>query len=179
MTMVIGALALLGILLLGANTSLLESTADQDNSEFGVTAISLANSLVDEALGKKFDRASLGGAIGSLSQLTSPDSLGPDGSEHYRGVQDFDDFDDFNNIFLVYKSNVPSDTAHTPGSNWEQIVPGLRAKYFVRAKVEYVQENNLDFATSSKTWYKRITVIVSSPSYDDSLAIPAVMSYWN
>jgi hypothetical protein len=103
--------------------------------------------------------------------------------ESYRanvpGTKSFNDFDDYNNLFIVYKSNVAGDTARTPGSSYETTVPGIRAKYFVKARVNYVNQNDLNGFTTAKTWHKKITVTVTSPSFKDTLVFPAVMSFWN
>ena len=179
--LVIGALTLLGLLVLNANSTILQTNTTMDNSEFGITAVSLATSLVEEAMGKMFDEViadSNTGAITSESQLST--ILGHDGTEHYRGgAQDFDDFDDFNGVFLVFKSNVAADTVSTPGSTFESIVPGIRAKYFVRAQVVYVNPLNLDGASASRTYHKKIIVTVTSTGSTDTLRFPAIMSYWN
>ncbi len=181
--LVIGALTLLGILVLNANSTILQSNTTMDTSEFGITAVSLATSLVEEAMGKMFDQViadSNTGIITDPSQLTPTAGLGPDAGESYRsGTNDFNDFDDFNNIFLVYKSNNPADTVHTTGSTYETIVPGIRAKYFVRAQVMYVNYLNLDGTSAGQTYHKKIIVTVTSTGSSDTLRFPAIMSYWN
>jgi hypothetical protein len=185
MMFVLAGIFLLGIVILTANDSLLESTDVMNDSEFGITSVSLATSIVEEAMGKMYDEViadSTTGALSNPSQLSS--TLGSDGAETYRGAaNDFNDFDDFNNLFLVYKSDNPADTASTPGSNWETIVPGIRSKYFVRTKVVYVPWNNLDGVSGSPTWHKKIIVTVTRPqphpTKADTLVFPAVMSYWN
>jgi hypothetical protein len=181
--MVALALMLLGGLVLNANSSVYQSTDTMYTSEFGVTAISLATSVVEEASGKMFDNAIAGtnaAAVYDSSLFTSPGALGPEAGESYRGPNDFNDIDDYNGLFIVYKSNVAADTISTPGSNREIIVPGIRSKYFVRCKVCYVQPPNLDVSyTAKQTWHKKITVTVTSPSTRDSLVYPAIMSYWN
>jgi hypothetical protein len=185
MMLVIGGIVLLGVVVLTANGSLIESTDTMNDSEFGVTAVSLASSLVEEASGKMFDAIiadSTSPALTDPSQLST--TLGPETGESYRsGTHDFDDFDDFNNIFLVYKSDNGRDTIHTSGSTWETIVPGIRSKYFVRARVYYVPYNNLDSISTAKTWHKKIVVTVTrpqpNPTKADTLIFPAVVSYWN
>ncbi len=181
--LVIGALTLLGILVLNANSTILQSNTTMDTSEFGITAVSLATSLVEEAMGKMFDQViadSNTGIITAETQLTPSIALGPDAGEAYRaGSADFNDFDDFNNIFLVYKSNNPLDTVSTPGSTYETIVPGIRAKYFVHAKVTYVNYLNLDGTSATQTYHKKIVVTVTSTGSQDTLRFPAIMSYWN
>ena len=183
MMLVIGAVVLLGVLILNANSSVYQATDTMYTSEFGVTAISLATSIVEEASGKMFDKAiadTNAAAVYDSSYFTAPGLLGPDAGESYHGAKDFNDFDDFNGLFLVYKSNVAADTASTPGSNWETIIPGIRAKYFVHCTVCYVNPPNLDVAyTVRQTWHKKIIVTVTSPSSSDTLVYPSIMSYWN
>ncbi|MDH3251791.1 MAG: hypothetical protein OEM41_03305 [Ignavibacteria bacterium] len=184
MMLVIGAVSLLGILILNTNSTLMDSYETTNNSEFEITAVSLATSLVEEAMGKMFDEVI---ADSNTTTLTNPNQLstllGYDGVEKFRdtaaSVTDFDDFDDFNNLFVVYKSDLAAEAAPTPGSHHEFAVPGMRAKYYVTAKVVYVDPTNLDGASASRTWHKKIIVTVTSPSVKDTLRFPAIMSYWN
>jgi hypothetical protein len=179
--MVIAGLLLLGILVLNANRTVLETNDTQNVSEFGINAVSLATSLVEEANGKMFDEViadSNTQALTDPDQLTAVGSLNKEAGEVYRGgANDFDDFDDFNNLFLVFKSSL--DSAPTSGADKEIIVPGIRAKYYVRSRVVYVSGANLDSTAASRTWHKKIIVTVTSPSIKDTLVYPSVMSYWN
>jgi hypothetical protein len=139
--------------------------------------------MVEEASGKMFDEVIAGvnpAAVYDSSLFTLPANLNREGGETYRGTPDFDDFDDFNNLFLVYKSEVPADSVLTAGSSKEFVVKGLRAKYFVKTRVVYVNPPNLDVAyTVRPTWHKKIIVTVTSPASKDTLVYPAIMSYWN
>ena len=181
--LVIAAISILGILVLNANRTVLETNETQNLSEFGITAVSLATSLTEEAQGKMFDEViedSTTMALTNPDQLTASASLGKDPGEVYRGgALDFDDFDDFDGLFLVYKS--PLDSALTPGSNEEITVPGIREKYYVKCRVQYVAPGNLDLPVTTRQWHKRLTVTVSaaSPTMKDTLVYPSVMSYWN
>jgi hypothetical protein len=183
MMLVIGAIALLGILILNANATVYQASDTMYTSEFGVTAISIATSLVEEAMGKVFDEYVVSGTAGAVFDSTvfvTPANLRKDAGESYRGAHDLDDFDDFNNLLFVYKSDLPSDSAATGGSEYEFKIHGLRGKYFARTKVQYVLPPNLDAPyTLHQTWHKKITVTVTSPTEKDSLVYPAVMSYWN
>ena len=181
MMLVVAALSILGILVLNANRTVLETNDTQNQSEFGINAVSLATSIVEEAMGKMFDEAIADSNTGELSdplQLTSAATLGKEGAEAYRaGVDDFNDFDDFHKLFLVYKS--PADSLATPGADREVIVPGIRDRYFVRSRVEYVSDATPDIAVAFPTWPKKMTVTVTSSSSRDTLVYPALMSYWN
>lgn len=177
--MVIAGLAILGILVLNANRTMFESNDTQNASEFGINAVSLATSLVEEANGKMFDEVIADSMTGDLSvpgQLSS--ALGKETGERYRdGANDFNDFDDFDRLFIAYKS--PVDAAIVTGADRDIIVPGIRALYYVRARVDYVTEANLDSAVSFRTWHKRMMITVTSPAIKDTLRYPSVMSYWN
>jgi hypothetical protein len=176
--LVIAGLAILGILVLNANRTMFESNDTQNISEFGINAVSLATSLVEEASGKMFDEViadSTTGAISVPGELSA--TLGKEAGEGYRmGANDFNDFDDFNNLYLAYKS--PVDSAVSTGADVEVIVPGIRALYFVRTRVQYVDEGNLDSAVAFRTFHKRMLVTVTSPAIKDTLRYPSVMSYW-
>lgn len=195
---VVASLSLLGIMILNSNNILLDTSDIQAESEFGITAVSLATSLVEESMGKMYDAvvADTNNTLTDSTLLTSSAGLGHSGMESYRGNQpgtsDFNDFDDYNNLFIVYKSNLPADTARTTGSDYEIIVPGIRSKYYVRAKVQYVRHTSLNTPVSYPTWHKRLTVTVTRPlprvgspeqqvqdSVANTLVFPAVMSFWN
>jgi len=187
--LVVAALSLLGILILNSNRTIMETNDIQNDSEFGITAVSLATSLVEESMGKMFDAvvADTSNTLTDSTLLTPVAGLGHSVTESYRGnvagTNDFNDFDDYNNLFLVYKSTNPADTVHTPGSDYEFKVPGIRSKYFVRAKVYYVQPTNLNGTSATPTWHKKIVITVTRPqpfaNKADTLIFPAVMSFWN
>ena len=176
--MVIAAMALLGFLALSANSSVMDSTEVSNNSEFGVTAVSLATSVIQEAMSKMFDQNVVTtGAITDSTALTPPALLGRDAGEHYRGgANDFNDFDDFNNLFIVYTS--PLDPTPDASADTTVIVPGIRARFWVRCSVQYVNPNNLGQTMSTQTWHKQMVVSVTSPTSKDSIAMPSIMSYW-
>lgn len=173
---------LLGVIILGANSAVLETDEMRSESELSSTAVSLATSVIEEAMTKVYDAIA---ADSNLGVVTSPSSFtgtpGPESGESYKanlsGTRDFDDFDDFNNLKLVFKSD--NDGGTIPSGYWATTIPGLRARYNVDAAVDYVQETNLDAVASGKTWVKRITVTVTSPSMKQAVVVPAIMCYWN
>jgi hypothetical protein len=195
MLMVTGAIVLLGLLVLNANSTVYQANDTMYQSEFGVTAVSLATSMVEEAMGKMFDDvvSPVGaGAVFDSTLLTNPASLGPEAASHesYRGKvagspNDFNDFDDFNGLKICYFSDTPGDSIQTAGY-LPIMVPGIRARYYVTCTVSYVNPPNLDVDYAVRqTWHKKITVTVWS-SYrnvvtdkPDTLVYPAIMSYWN
>jgi hypothetical protein len=188
MTLAVGALSLLGLLILNTNGTLLSTDLVMNESEFGITAVSLATSLVEEAMGKSFDSvvSDTTNPLTDPSTFTPTGSLGHSASESYRASQpsttDFNDFDDYNDLFLVYKSNVATDTVHTPGADYEQVVTGIHSKYYLKAKVRYVDPNNLQGYSVAQTRHKKLTVTVTrpkpNPTRQDTLIFSAVISFW-
>jgi hypothetical protein len=180
--MTVMAMFLLGTIILNTNSNLLTNEQTVMDSEFGVAAISLATSLVEEAQGKMFDEASVDSGVTDVSQLATAASLGKDANELYRyagsdtTMSDFDDLDDFNNFSIEFVN----DTTKPLIAQYRGESKGFRADYFVRSKVEYVTATTSAITpTSSKTWHKLLTVTVTSPTSRDTLKFPTVISYWN
>lgn len=185
----LGALSLVSFMVLNTNKSLMSNNERVNQGQYGITAISLAQSLSEEAMSKYFDaklESEITGELTSTADLTPVGSLGPGSTERYRdGTNDFNDFDDYNNLFIVYKSTNPADTAATAGSHWETAIPNLDSKYFVRAQVQYIDISKLNDANPLNdispvpTWHKKLTVTVINATTRDTLVLPTIMSYWN
>jgi len=175
----VSALMVLGIIILSANSTLLENERVVMDSEFGVAAISLATSLVEEIQGKLYDAAAADSGITSLASLTPAGSLGPNTSERYRPTDstktDFNDIDDFNNFYIEYVA----DPSKPKKATYRGDSRGFRADYFMRAKVFYVYKTDLNGTAGIPTWHKKIIVSVASPSSRDTLVFPTIISYWN
>lgn len=161
MMITLGALALLSLVILRVNNGFLNTSSILLDSKLGVLATSIGTSIIEEATGKAFDTKSVSNSVESLSSLTSPTELKPEGETY----PNFDDFDDFNGLSIVDKS-IPA------------------AEYHIDCEVVYVNDSDLDGKSSIRTWHKKITVKVSSPSmYDyeenpDTVVMSAIYSYW-
>lgn len=167
-TLTLGAAVLLSLLILNVNKNILISDETMQDSKLGLLAVSLATSLVEEATRKAFDKATTDTTFVSDSTLLTPVAqLGPDGSEVY---PNYDDFDDFNGYTRTV-SNIPS------------------AVFNLACKVVYVNPDSpsgLDSKSNARTWHKKITVTVTSPSMNDTLQVStldtvrlsSVYSYW-
>ena len=183
MILSVAAVFLLGIIIFSANSTLLQNDDIVKDSEFGVAAISLATSLVEEVQGKAFDEAATDSGVVNQILLTPPAKLGPDASEIYRTTdtlfQDFDDIDDFNNFSIEYVSN----TSKPKVATYRGDAKGFRADYFVSARIMYVVATNgvavLNLPSALPTWHKKLIVTVTSPTSKDTLVFPTVLSYWN
>lgn len=74
----IGALVLMGTLLVSNNTLIRYHSVDSMENEYTVAAYGLAQSVIDEAKVKAFDERTIGAAIGDTTGLTAAGSLGKD-----------------------------------------------------------------------------------------------------
>jgi len=183
MILSVGAMFLLGVIIFSANSTLLQNDDIVKDSEFGVAAISLATSLVEEVQGKAFDEAATDSGVVNKGQLTPPAKLGPEPSEKYRTTDttfhDFDDIDDFDNFSIEFVKN----TANPKVATYRGDARGFRADYFMLARVVYVAAENgiadLNLPSATHTWHKKLIVTVTSPTSKDTLVFPTVLSYWN
>jgi hypothetical protein len=81
--MAVGAMLLLSLTILGLNSRFLSTSNVLYNTKFGILAVSLGTSIIEEANSKAFDLAGADDAISDVNQLTSPGGLGPAGGETY------------------------------------------------------------------------------------------------
>ena len=72
---------------------------------------------------------------------------------------DFDDFDDYDGL-VKYDNSMPV------------------TSYKVECKVSFVTPTNLEKGTTSKTWHKKLDVMVSTPSSEDTVVMSKVFSYF-
>ncbi len=160
--MAVGAMLLLSLTILGLNNKFLSTSNVLYNTKFGVLAVSLGTSIIEEANGKAFDLAGSEDAISSVNDLTAPWSLGPASGEYY---PDFNDFDDYHG-FSKTVTNMPS------------------AEFDISCKVYYVSDANPSVISSVRTWHKRLDVFVTSRSMlnanneQDTVKLSSVYSYW-
>lgn len=156
MMLVLGAMALLSIVMLSANRTYTTTGQTILYSELGITAVSLSTSIVQAAEEKAFDQNTFNTPVTSLASLTPINSLGPESGEVY---PDYDDFDDYNGL---------STSVTLPNS----------ATFNIKCSVCYVDTGNPNVASSSITWSKKLTVTVSSPSMLDTIKENYIYSYF-
>ncbi len=161
------ALALLGSLFLTNNRNTQDQRNAIESAEWEIVASSLATSVVEKATALSFDQNTVSSDVSSTSSLTAPSSLGPEGTEGSTAGSDvkFNDVDDYNG----FTKTVSGDTLALPTAN-----------FLIRARVQYVSisaGNTID-TSSVRTYHKRLTVWVSSPSMKDTVSYQTVYSYW-
>jgi len=155
--LVIGALTLLSIVTLSVNSMFLSKTTAIIQSEAHLTAISVAQSMLDEIMVAAYDSATASKRIypGQESKLTPSGGLGPEGTEityvtlpelpdtgvPYRSVTKYNDADDYNHYQRYYFSS-------------------SLGIFTVVDSVYYVSPSNPDITSTSPTFFKRVVVTV-------------------
>jgi len=168
--MTILALGLLGALFLSNNRSTLDQRQSIESAQWEIMASSLATSLVEKATSLSFDQNTVSGDISNPSSLTGVSSLGPEGSAETTGANresKFNDIDDYNG----FGKDVSGDSLAIGGTG--------SAAFHVWSRVQYVSivGTHID-SSSTRTYHKRLTVWVSSPSMSDTVTYQSVYSYW-
>ena len=159
MLLTLGALILLSTLTLRVNTSQLTTQDTMQNSKFGVLAVSVASSIMEEASEKAFDEKSVENFMDDTKSLTKRDKFGTDAGENPDSSNTFDDFDDFDGYSKI-DTSMPS------------------AVFDVSCIVNYVDPDKEDFITTKSTWHKQLIISVTSPSMSDSIQMTKIFSYW-
>ncbi|MBA4313616.1 MAG: hypothetical protein C0417_13405 [Chlorobiaceae bacterium] len=152
------ALALLGTVVVSMNRSLGNSNQVIIQAKLGVTAISIASSLVEEAQGKAFDKNTDEDIVTATTQLTPSAQLGLETGEFY--PDSLNDFDDFNNL----QRTITPDT--------------LSGVFNISCRVYYIDPATPNVAQTSQTWHKKLNVQVTSPQMKDTVDAEYIFSYW-
>lgn len=157
MMLTLGAMLLLSFLTLRVNNSQLSTQDVMQTSKFGILAISLASSLIEEANHKFYDEATVGEFIDVASKMTIPGNLGKDTGEFW--PDSIDDFDDYNGYSYV-DSTMPS------------------AVFNMACAVNYVLPSNPDSVVNTQTFHKRLLITVTSKAMSDTIRLSTIFSYW-
>ena len=161
----IGALLLLSLTILKMNNFILANDTVMQNSKFGILAISLATSLIEEASKKAFDANTVENEVSACSLLTNY-PLGPGVGEIPDSSITFNDFDDYDGYTYHY-NYLPS------------------AEYDLKCSVYYVEPNNPELKVNYRTWHKKMEIAVTSPSIkddfgnQDTIKMSTIYSYWH
>jgi len=167
----IAALLMLSLTVLRVNNTILYSDVVLRDSKLGILAVSLATSLIEEANRKAFDAATADDGITDIDLLTSPSGLGPGSGETHEAFNDFDDYNEYVKLDTIFTFINKGSTA---------VIDTTRKVIFKDScSVCYVEPDNIDGKIMAKTWHKKITIFVSSPSMIDTIKISKVFSYWN
>ncbi len=150
----VGAMLLLAIVSLNFNSTVLDtSTSDMQNKIY-LTAFSISDNLIEEIKQKSFDEATIEFPTTNTASLTPPANLGPEAGETYPNYNDVDDYNGF------------ADTITAP----------YFETYYVSCSVEYVDGDNPDVASTTQTFYKKVTVTVSSPYLKSPVSLSSIFT---
>ncbi|MCH8494622.1 MAG: hypothetical protein LAT57_03200 [Balneolales bacterium] len=160
------AMVLFSILVTNSNRIFVRNTAMMVNSEVEFNAISVGQSIIDEARTKAFDEVTAGGGsrIGDPDVIhpnnvpgafTPSNSLGPESGEVY---PNFNDFDDYNNL------NITRTTGY--------------GDFEISARVFYVNPSNITVNVGARTTMKRLEVVVSNENLPNDVTLSYVKSYY-
>ena len=152
----IGALILLSLLILNINKSTNNRLTEMYSNSATIAATGIAESMIDEIQSKAFDENTVYKAVDKTTDLTSPNSLGPETGE--TNVHQFNDVDDYNNY-------TTKDTITNFGV------------FGVRVKVYYVVNMDPSVKSSISTFAKKVDVYVNNSSLTDTLEISNVVAY--
>lgn len=156
MLLTIGAMILLSTLILRVNNNFSSNTSTVYDSKFAILGTSIGASVIEEAMGKAFDEGTADSSATGLTDFTAPHKLGPETGEVYPNFNDFDDY----NGYIKIDSTMPS------------------AVFKISCVVSYIDPNTPDVTSSSATWTKKISVIVTSISMKDTVRLSSLFSYW-
>lgn len=149
-----GAMLILALSSLNFNEAVLNNLTTEIENKVVLTAFSLADDLIEEIKVRAFDAATVDFPTTNTASLTPAGSLGPGGWETY---PNFNDIDDFNN----YTRTVSAPHAEN---------------YNVTCQVRYVDGNNPDNVVYIQTFYKKVTVTVSSPYMKNPISLSFIFT---
>jgi len=160
----IAAFVLLGSLLLSTQNLISYNEQDSVENEYILAAYGAAQSVIDEAVTKAFDEASVSAGIADTGGLTPAGYLGRDGSaEAIPAVDTMITSAPFSSAYPGYRSSVLFDDV----DDYDGYVRLIRAARSyegdtVHVRVGYALAENPDLpAASIRTWCKRMTVTVT------------------
>lgn len=150
----IGALLIFSLVSLNFNSTVLTNTTVEVENKVYLTAFSLADDLLEEIKQKAFDAATLNFPTTNPDNLTPANSLGHGSWEVYPDYNDIDDYNEF-----------------------EKTVSAPHAEnYIVKSKVTYVDTDDPDKIVDTQTFYKKVTVIVSSPYLRNPISLSHIFT---
>jgi hypothetical protein len=166
MILTIGAFILLMLVIVSVNSRTLSTEDVMYDSNFGITATSIASSIIEDASKKRFDNIYYidSSTVYDPNDFTSVADLGVDSAEDKSDPKTFNDFDDYNG----YSAQVDEMAKET-------------AIFHDSCVVSYVNavDGQLDTKSNSQTFHKKITVFVWSKSMKDTIVMSSIYSYWN
>jgi hypothetical protein len=154
----LGAIIMLSFTAINVNNSFTENSDFFNQTKFGLEAIAIANSIIEEASQLAFDEASWDTTKVEqvATDFTQASNLGPDYGE--TDLNSFDDFDDFHKCSFM-------DTT-------------MQNVYQINCEVNYVSPSFPDSSISNRSFYKKLTVTVTNTLSNENMALSYVHGFW-
>ncbi len=176
MMLVVGAFTMLSILALAFNRTMFTSLTLGLEMESTLNALSIAQSMMDEVLSKDFDENVTGGRRAyDYNDITLASNLGPDAGETIIGV---DSSYYVGGVLIDFQSKLLFDDIDDYHLYQRQVRDPRLGIFMVRDSVHYASETHPDQTSSTRTFFKKVTVVVTHPSLpktDDGTVIPIVL----
>jgi hypothetical protein len=174
-----GMFVLLVMSVISANRMLVDNNESTLKVESYTASASIANDIMAEAQGKKFDKFADTTGTQQPADFSSPTDTtgshagwGPSAAEraavgpmpdssytgNYRSITAFDDFDDYDGYSRIVTENNISG-------------------FIAAVKVFYVEPSDPDTKVDYRTFFKKIEVYVEHPKYLDKMKYSSLMSY--
>lgn len=164
MLLALGALFLLSLIIVNTSRTTLLTEDVMYDSNFGITATSIASSIIEDASKKRFDNIFYidSSTVYNASDFTPAGALGIEAGETSTDPKTFNDFDDYDGYSTI-----------------DTTMAKQTAIFDIGCSVNYVAADNPDGISTSQTFHKKITVRVWSESMKDTIVMSSVFSYWN
>ncbi len=154
--LVIGGMALVGMLSLTFFKSDTTQTASIINNEAIMAATGIGESILDKIQTKAFDETTVGAVVSDVNNLTLQSSFGPDGGETNELL--YDDVDDYNNYYRY-------DALQNLGI------------FMTKVKVSYATKFTPETISSVRSFNKRVDVFVINSYLADTLNMSHIIGY--
>jgi hypothetical protein len=170
MLSVLGALMLLSMVSLGINSMIISKTTTMLEAEASLSAVSLAQTMIDEIQTKSYDASTVGSRIYDASDFTTASGLGPNGLTEtpyvpkpdtynpFRSVKYYNDVDDYH----LYRRR-----ASTP----------ILGYFDILDSIYYVKESDPSTKSTTQTFFKKIVVKVTHRNMSYPVYLSDVVVY--
>lgn len=151
-----GSILLFSITIIGVNSFCQDLTVETENKKM-LTAFSLADDMIEEIRVRSFDENTLKLITENVSSLTPLSSFGSDIGEDSLDIRSFDDIDDFEG----YTRSIKISSAEN---------------YCLKCDIRYVFGDNPDAFSTEQTFYKKISIKVSSSLLKNSINLSDIVT---
>lgn len=158
---VLGAFAMLSMLALNVNRTMIGSLVLGLEMEATLNALSVGQSMLDEMMQKEFDQKTVNKVAYTYDEITAPAYLGAESGESISGYDSaYTSGGTFHDFQSKLKFNDVDDYKGYRRKVWDS-----RLGYFtVTDSVYYVSETSPDQTSASATFYKVLVVVVEHPN---------------